>query len=80
VELFKNGKMREARTLICSQIRLEDLEEFFKFLYNNLDLWGQSNEKKDAAILIIRKGLIQIPMAADAEILVAAVLVELSQL
>jgi replication factor C small subunit len=80
VELFKNGKMREARALICSQIRSEDLEDFFKFLYTNLDLWGQSNEKKDAAILIIRKGLIQIPMAADAEILVAAVLVELSQL
>ena len=79
VELFKNGKFREARALICSQIRSEDLEDFFIFLYNNLDLWGDTDEKKDSAILVIRKGMVQIPMAADPEILVAAVLVELSQ-
>jgi len=80
VELFKNGKVREARALICSQIRAEELEEFYVFCYNNLDLWGTTNEQKDAAILIIRKGLVQIPLAADPEILVAATLVELSQI
>ena len=79
VALFKTGKFREARALICSQLRAEDLEDFFIFCYNNLDLWGDTYEKKDAAILVIRKGMVQIPMAADPEILVAAVLVELSQ-
>lgn len=80
VELFKSGKFREARTLICSQIRVEELEEFFVLLYNNLDFWGTTNAQKDAAILVIRKGMCQIPMAADAEILVAATLVELGQI
>lgn len=80
VDLVKAGKLREARALICSQIRAEDAESFFRFLYDNLDLWGKTNEQKDSAILIIRKGLVQIPLAADIEILVAAVLVEISQL
>lgn len=46
VELFKLGKVREARALICSQIRSEDLEGFFVFLYNNLDFWGSTDEKE----------------------------------
>jgi len=80
VALFKAGKFREARQLICGQIRAEDLEDFFRFLYDNLDLWGSTDDKKDQAILIIRKGLVQIPLSADPEILTAAVLVELSQI
>jgi replication factor C small subunit len=80
IELFKKGKIREARTLICNQIRGEDLDDFFTFLYNNLDLWGTTNEQKDQAILVIRKGMVQVPMAADPEILVAAVIIELCQI
>ncbi len=81
VALFKAGKFREARQLICSQLRAEELDDFFRFLYDNLDLWGDgSDAKKDEAILIIRKGLVQIPLAADAEILTAAVLTELMQI
>jgi DNA polymerase III delta prime subunit len=80
VELFKTGKFREARALICSQIRAEELEEFFTWCYNNLDLFGKTDQQKDAVILVIRKGMVQIPLAADAEILVAATLVELGQI
>ena len=80
IELFKTGKIREARALICSQIRPEDLEEFFVWLYNNIDLFGSNNNQKDSAILIIRRGMVQIPVACDAEILVAAILIELSQI
>ena len=80
VSLIKSGNFRGARELICAQIRPEDTEDFFRWLYNNLDLFGTTDAHKDAAILIIRRGLVQIPMAADIEILVAAVLVELSQI
>jgi len=77
VELFKKNKFREARQLICSQIRMEELDEFFKFLYSNLDLFGKTPEQQDQAILIIRKSLVQIPLVADAEILVSATITEL---
>jgi replication factor C small subunit len=80
IALFKAGKIREARKLICEQIRPEELESFFRFCYDNLDLWGNTNELTDQAILIIRKAMVQIPVCADAEILCSAVLIELSQL
>lgn len=80
VGLFKQGKIKEARTLICKQIRSEDLDDFFRFLYDNLDFWGDTDKKKDEAVLIIRKGLVQIPVVSDPEILIAAVLIELSNI
>jgi len=80
VELFKKNKFREARQLICSQIRMEELDDFFRFLYDNLDLFGKSEEQKDQAILIIKKNLVQIPLVADAEILVSATITELLQI
>ena len=80
ISMIKSGQIRAARKLICNQIRPEELEDFLVFCYNNLDLWGQTDEQKDQAILIIRKSMVQIPMAADAEILAAATLIELSQI
>jgi len=78
VKLFKEGKIKDARKLICNQIRAEDLESFFTFCYNNLELFGKTDEEKDSAILHIRNGMVQIPLAADPEILVAAVLIQLT--
>jgi len=80
VSLFKDKKFREARTLISSQLRPEEADDFFRFLYNNLSLFGTTEEQKDAAILIIRKGVVQIPLVADVEILVSAVITELMQI
>lgn len=80
VELFKQGQILEARKLLCSQVRPEEMDELFRWMYDNLELWGETQEQKDAAILIIAKGLRNIPMVADQEINLAATLVELSQI
>lgn len=80
IDLMKKGKIREARALICSQLRSEDLEYFFTFCYNNLNLWGKSESEKDEAILVIRDSMVQIPLAADPEILVCATLIKLEQI
>jgi len=80
VDLFKSGKIKEARQLICSQITAEDMESFFRWSYDNLDLWSKSPEGQDEAILIIRNALVNAPMVTDQEINVAAMLVELSQI
>jgi len=80
VDLFKQGKILEARKMLCSQVRPEEMDELFRWMYDNLELWGETQESKDAAILIIAKGLRNIPMVADQEINLAATLVELSQL
>ena len=80
VNLFKNGKVREARTLICKSARPEEMEEVFRWLYDNLDLWSADQHKQDQAIVIIRNGYVNIPMVADQEINLSATLIELSQL
>jgi DNA polymerase III delta prime subunit len=80
VDLFKSGKIREARTLLAAQARPEEMEEIFRWMYDNLEMWSKSPEGQDEAILIIRKGYVNHSMCADAEINLSATLVELSQI
>ena len=80
VDLFKQGKILEARKMLCSQVRPEEMDELFRWMYDNLELWGETQEQKDQAILVIAKGLRNIPMVADQEINLAATLVELCQI
>jgi DNA polymerase III delta prime subunit len=80
VDLFKHGKIREARTLLAAQARPEEMEEIFRWMYDNLDMWSKTPEGQDEAILIIRKGLVNHVSCADAEINLSATLVELSQI
>ena len=80
VDLFKQGKILEARKLLCTQVRPEEMDELFRWMYDNLELWGTTQEQHDAAVLVIAKGLRNIPMVADQEINLAATLVELCQI
>jgi replication factor C small subunit len=80
VDLFKSGKIREARTLLAAQARPEEMEEIFRWMYDNLDMWSKTPEGQDEAILVIRKGLVNHVSCADAEINLSATLVELSQI
>lgn len=80
VELFKKGKIKEARTLLCGKVRPEEIEEIYTWMYQNLDLFGDTEEVKDAALLIIKQGLVDHTLIADPEINLAAVLVKLARL
>jgi replication factor C small subunit len=80
VDLFKEGKLLEARKLLCSQVRADEMDELFRWMYDNLELWSDTQEGQDQAVLIIAKGLRNIPMVADQEINLAATLVELTQI
>jgi DNA polymerase III delta prime subunit len=80
VELFKKGKIKEARTLLCGRVRPEEIEEIYTWMYTNLDLFGKSEEQKDQALLIIKQGLVDHVVCADSEINLAAVLVKLARL
>lgn len=80
VDLFRQGRIREARNLIIKQISLEEYEDMYRFMYRNLDLWGNDVETQDSALLLIRKGLVNHSMAADPEINLSATFVELERL
>ena len=80
VELFKKGRITEARKLVCSKARPEEMEEIFRWLYDNLDLIAKSDEGKDQAIVLIKQGLCDHTICADSEINLAACLVKLARL
>lgn len=80
VELFKRGRIRDARTMLCNSVRPDEMEATFRWMYDNIDLWGDTPEKQDQAIVIIRQGLVNHSFVADPEINLSATLVELCQL
>jgi DNA polymerase III delta prime subunit len=80
VELFKSGRIREARKLLCTQVRADEIEEVFRWMYDNLELFASSEEGQDRAIIIIRNGLVNHSMVADTEINLSACLVELAEI
>ena len=80
VDLFKRGEIKQARTLLCQSARPEEMEDVFRWMYDNLDLWSQDPEKQDQAIVIIRQGIVNSSFMADHEINLSATMVELAQL
>jgi len=50
----------------------------FSWAYDNLELWGQTPEQQDRAIVIIRQGLVNHSLVGDEEINLMATLVELT--
>ena len=80
VELFKKRKIRQARTLVCSQALPEEIESIYKWMYDNIELFGDTDDLKDQAIIIIKQGLIDHTICADSEINLAATLIKLERL
>jgi replication factor C small subunit len=80
VNLFKAGRILEARKLMCSSVRPEEMEEVFRWMYDNLGLWSADQEKQDQAIVIIRNGIANVPLVTDQEINLSATLIELAGL
>jgi DNA polymerase III delta prime subunit len=80
VDLFKAGKINEARKLMCSSVRPEEMEDMFRWMYDNLELWAKEPDLQDQAIIIIRNGLVNTSFVADQEINLSATLAELTQI
>jgi DNA polymerase III delta prime subunit len=78
--LFKKGNFNDARTLMCSQVTPDDIQSMFSWMYNNLDLWSDTPEGQDKAIIIIRNAIVNSALVADQEINLSAAFAELRQL
>ena len=78
--LFKAGKIIDARQQLMQYIALYPtrIEDTYRWMYDNLDLFGASNEQRDANIIVIRNGLANLPLVGIPEISLAATLVELT--
>jgi replication factor C small subunit len=79
VELFKDGKIQQARKMLCGAVRPEEMEEIYRWLYDNIELFGDE-EKQESAILIIKQGLVDHTLVADPEINLSATLIRLARM
>jgi replication factor C small subunit len=79
VELFKKGKITEARKLVCGRARPEEMEDIYRWLYDNVSIFGDDTAQ-DKAILIIKQGAVDHTFVIDPEINLAATLIRLSHL
>jgi len=82
ISLFKNGKVYEGRQMLLQYLSLYPtrIEDLYRWMYNNLDMWGNTNEKRDASVIIIRNGLANLSLVGIPEISLAATLVEITSL
>lgn len=77
---FKEGNILEGRKLLLQFLDFNPtrIETIYKWMYQNLDLWGTTQSEKDTAIIIIRNGLANLSLVAIPEINLAATLIELT--
>ena len=80
VNLFKKGDIQAARKLLCARARPEEMEEIYRWMYDNIDLFGKTEEQKDSAVIIIKQGLLDNGIIADPEINLSATMVKLARL
>ncbi len=80
VELFKEGKIAEGRRLACANVRPDEMEEMFRWMYDNLQLWAKTPEGQDEALVIIRDGVASHTLVSDTEINLAATLAQLTDI
>jgi DNA polymerase III delta prime subunit len=81
-DLFKGGKITEGRQQLLQFLGLNPtrIEDLYRWMYTNLDLWGNTDEQRDAAIIVIRNGLANLSLVGIPEISLAATMVELTQI
>jgi replication factor C small subunit len=80
VQLFKAGKISEARRMLCTQARPEEMEDIYRWMYDNIELFAKNEEGQDKAVLIIKQGLVDHSFVADPEINLSATLIKLGRL
>jgi replication factor C small subunit len=79
VELFKAGKIDLARKLLCSRARPEEMVDIFRWLYDNVELFGDE-QKQFKAVHIIKQGMIDHTLVMDPEINLSSVLIRLTNI
>lgn len=80
VTLFKQGKISEARKLVCKSVQPDEMESVYRWLYDNLDLISADEAIQDKAILAIKQGLVDHTLVADPEINLAATMIRIANL
>jgi DNA polymerase III delta prime subunit len=80
VDLFKKKKFKEARKLICSQTRDDEIEGVFHWLVDNIEIFATEDEQQNKAERILRDSIARIPMMSHQEINLSVTIIDLCEL
>ncbi len=79
VELFKAGKILEARKMLCGKLRADEMVEVYRWLYDNIEVFGDE-QKQFSAVLIIKQAMVDHTLVVDPEINLSAAMIKLARL
>ena len=79
IELFKAGKISEARKMLCGKITADEMVQVYRWLYDNVAVFGDA-EKQEKAVLAIKQGMVDHPLSVDPEINLSATLIKLGRI
>jgi|TARA_B100001094_G_scaffold56329_1_gene51810 DNA polymerase III delta prime subunit len=77
VAMFQNGDIEKARKYIVENADQNQYDNIFRKMYENLEWFGDTQDKQNRALLAIREGLVNHSVVVDPEINLAATMVEL---
>ena len=77
VAMFQNGDIEKARKYIVENADQNSYDKVYRKMYENIDWFGDTQEKQNRALLAIREGLVNHAVVVDPEINLAATMVEL---
>lgn len=79
VEMFKAGKITEARKLLCGKIQADEMVEVYTWLYQNVDIFGDESKQRKV-ITALKQALVDHTIIVDPEINLSATLIKLSHI
>lgn len=79
VNLFKAGDIYGARKLLCGKIRAEEMPDIYRWLYDNIEIFGDER-KQYQAVLVLKQGCVDHTLVIDPEINLSATLIKLARL
>jgi replication factor C small subunit len=79
VELFKAGKVTEARKMLCGKLRAEEMEDVYRWLYDNIAMFGDE-QTQDSVTIAIKQGLADNTLVVDPEINLSATLIKIARI
>lgn len=78
--LLETGDFKAARKLVCEKASREELQDTYRFLYDHVGKVKKLKGKEDQAVVLIAQYQYQHGFAADGELQIAALFIELGAL
>ena len=79
IALAKNRQYTKVREIIVGNIYPAEIDDVYRWMYEHLELWGDTPDQQDKAILVIRDAIVNHTLVADPEINLSACIIELIQ-